>query len=214
MGVTARKEKERDIRKKDIIDAAEKIFFEKGFHNATMDDIAKEAEFSKRTVYVYFRSKEQLYFEIMIRGYKLLNGLFEKVVEENCTKTGIEKTELLGKALVDFSNLYPEYFKAIMDYENGDMDFENNDDKSIKECYMEGEKLFDFLKDTLDEGIQDGTVLNGIDVINTALILWASMVGVLNTSKKKEKYLIHYRNRTIEELVEEALKFLICSIKK
>lgn len=209
-----RKEKEREIRRIDIIDAAEKVFFAKGYNNATMDDVAKEAEFSKRTVYVYFRSKEQLYFEIMLRGYKILNGIFEKTILESHTKTGIEKIKLLGKTLVDFSNIYPEYFTALMDYENGDMDFDNNDDSTIKECYIEGEKLFNFLKNALNEGIKEGIILEGIDVINTALVLWSSMVGVLTTSRKKEKYLKHYHNRTSAELVDEAFKLLLRSIEK
>lgn len=213
MGIMTRKEKERGIRREDIIDAAEKVFFAKGFSNATMDDVAKEAEFSKRTVYVYFRSKEQLYFEIMLRGYKLLNAMREKAIEESFSKAGIEKIKLLGKTIVDFNNNYPEYFKAIMEYENGDMDFDNND-KLVEECYSEGEKLFKSLKDALNEGIKEGTILESIDVTNTSLVLWASMIGVLNTSRKKEKYLIHYHNRMPSELVDEAFRFLLRSIEK
>ncbi len=214
MGAITRKEKEREIRRKDIIDAAEKIFFAKGFGYATMDDVAKAAEFSKRTVYVYFRSKEQLYFEIMIRGYKLLNGMCEKALGESGGNSGTDKLRLLGKTLIDFEHRHPEYFKAIMDYENGDMDFDNNDDKSMEECYREGERLFGFLKDALYQGIKEGTVLAGIDVISTALALWASMVGVLNTSRRKEKYLLHYHNRTPEKLIEEAFTLLLRSIEK
>lgn len=214
LGVKVRKKMEKDIRMKDIIDAAEKVFFEKGFSNATMDDVAEEAEFSKRTLYVYFRSKEQLYFEIMLRGYRLLNGIYEQSLERSSIKTGIEKIKLLGKTLIDFSNNYPDYFKAIMDYENGDMDFNNNDDKSIQECYMQGEKLFSFLKDAVIEGINEGAILDIIDADNTSLILWASILGVLNTSRKKEKYLIHYHNITPAELVDAAFKFLLHSIEK
>lgn len=214
LGVKARKEMEKDIRMKDIIDAAEKVFFEKGFSNATMDDVAEEAEFSKRTIYVYFRSKEQLYFEIMLRGYRLLNGIYEQSLEKSPIKTGIEKIKLLGKTLIDFSSNYPDYFKAIMEYENGDMDFNNNDDKSIQECYMQGEKLFSFLKDAVIEGINEGDILDIIDADNTSLILWASIVGVLNTSTKKEKYLIHYHSITPAELVDAAFKFLLHSIEK
>lgn len=214
MGVITRKEKERDIRRKDIIDAAEKVFFARGFSNATMDDVAKEAEFSKRTIYVYFRSKEQLYFEIMLRGYTLLNGMCEEASEGNCSKTGIEKIKLLGETLVDFNHRYPEYFKAIMDYENSDMDFDNKDDDSIEACYREGEKLFASLKNALLEGVQEGTFLEGIDVTSTSIVLWASIVGVLNTARKKEKYLLHYHNRTPSELVDEAFKLLLRSIEK
>ena len=72
MGYNDRKRQEKEIRRKDIVDAAERVFFSKGFENASMDEVAKEAEFSKRTVYIYFNSKEQIYFEIMIRGNLML----------------------------------------------------------------------------------------------------------------------------------------------
>ena len=74
MGIIERKEKERLIRKNDMINAAERVFFKKGFENSTMDDIAKEAEFTKKTIYSYFKSKEELYYEIMLLGFKALNA--------------------------------------------------------------------------------------------------------------------------------------------
>lgn len=59
-----------------------KSFFTRGYDNTTMDDVAKEAEFSKRTVYVYFNSKEQIYFEVMIRGYRLLINMLKNDLQE------------------------------------------------------------------------------------------------------------------------------------
>ena len=47
MGIKDRKEREKIARKKAILDAAREVFFEKGFHTTTMDQIAKVAELSK-----------------------------------------------------------------------------------------------------------------------------------------------------------------------
>ena len=44
MGVIERREREREQRRNDIIDAAEKVFFSKGRDKTSMDDIAREAE--------------------------------------------------------------------------------------------------------------------------------------------------------------------------
>lgn len=43
-----------------ILAAAERLFAEKGTEKTTMDDIAREAEYSKATLYVYFQSKEEI----------------------------------------------------------------------------------------------------------------------------------------------------------
>jgi AcrR family transcriptional regulator len=48
-----------------IIHAAEAVILRRGFSATSMDDVAAEADFSKATVYRYFRSKAELLFEIM-----------------------------------------------------------------------------------------------------------------------------------------------------
>ena len=58
----------RDLKEVIILNAAEKIFEEVGFVNATMDDIAREASMSKGSIYFYFQSKENLYMAITYRG--------------------------------------------------------------------------------------------------------------------------------------------------
>ncbi len=47
-------------RRNEILDAATKVFSEKGFHTATLDDIAEAAEVSKGSIYIHFDSKEAI----------------------------------------------------------------------------------------------------------------------------------------------------------
>ncbi len=54
-------------KRRDIIDGARKVFFEKGFDAASMDEVAKAASVSKATIYVYFSSKEEL-FEALVHN--------------------------------------------------------------------------------------------------------------------------------------------------
>ncbi len=50
----------KDLAKKRIINAAYKIFYKNGYHNTTMNDIAKEVGVSKGSLYSYFKNKEAL----------------------------------------------------------------------------------------------------------------------------------------------------------
>ena len=43
-----------------IMKAAEKLFSEKGFVQTTIDDISKASEYSQRTIYAYYESKDRL----------------------------------------------------------------------------------------------------------------------------------------------------------
>lgn len=60
-----RKERHRLLRKTDIIRAAEHVFALKGFHKATIQDIAHQAQYATGTVYLYFEDKNSLYFSIV-----------------------------------------------------------------------------------------------------------------------------------------------------
>lgn len=60
-----RREREKAKHRQVILNAALKTFAQKGFHAATLDDIADAAEFSKGAIYNYFSNKENLLFEIM-----------------------------------------------------------------------------------------------------------------------------------------------------
>jgi AcrR family transcriptional regulator len=214
LGNVERKEKEREIRRNDIIDAAERVFFSKGYDKATMDDVAKEAEFSKRTVYVYFRSKEQIYFDIMTRGYRLLIAMLKDDLQKEKDCDAIERIRRLSLALYRFSRDYPEYFKAIMEYENGELDFQKGiPDQSREECYALGEEALGYLTGALRKGVAEESVRSDLDVGKTALVLWACMIGVLNTAKRKENYIQNYHRTTPEELVSAAFQLIIRSIK-
>ena len=58
-----------DKKRLNILDAAEQLFFECGVEHATMDQIAKAAQASKRTVYNHFSTKEELFQAILTRMY-------------------------------------------------------------------------------------------------------------------------------------------------
>lgn len=67
-----RRERHRLIRKTDIIRAAEHVFALKGFHKATIQDIARQAQYATGTVYLYFADKDSLYFSIVEEKIKRL----------------------------------------------------------------------------------------------------------------------------------------------
>ena len=100
MTVSDRKEREKEMRRKDIIDTAEKLFFEKGYENITMADIAEGTELARSTLYLYFKNKKEMYLAISIRGTQILNDRFKECYEKG--ETGIEKVKMLMMAFYRF----------------------------------------------------------------------------------------------------------------
>lgn len=68
-----------DERKIQIINAAEGVFTKKGFDEARMDDIAEETGLSKGTLYLYFKSKDDLIIAILDRMFQREFKAFEQV---------------------------------------------------------------------------------------------------------------------------------------
>lgn len=60
-----RKDRERQMRQQEILQAARDLFLEQGYHETTLEEIARRAEFGKGTIYNYFSSKEELFFALI-----------------------------------------------------------------------------------------------------------------------------------------------------
>lgn len=106
MGIQERKEREKERRRQQIIIAAKRVFSDKGFSKATMEDIAKEAELSSGTLYLYFKNKEELYASLSLR---ILQYLHIRVAHVN-KEAGwdpIQKLDGLIEAMYDVYDFDP-----------------------------------------------------------------------------------------------------------
>ncbi len=199
MGRKERTIEQKKICEKDILDAAERRLFQSGFENTTMEEIAIEANYTKRSLYFYFKSKEEIYLSIITRGFKILNISIEVVNRASVAK-GIEKVRKLGEAYYAFYKQYTNYFRLIAEYENREQDF-SGDNPIISECYTEGEKSIGMLKTALEEGILDGSIRNGIDVKMMAFLLWGQFNGVISIIAHKKHYIEAYYRKNDEEIM-------------
>ena len=211
MGATERREKERVIREDDIIDAAERVFFARGFDGATMDDVAREADFSKRTLYKYFTSKNQLTLAIAHRGFCVINAMLREAASSLAGGPAADRLAALGRVYIEFRSRRPDHFRTIMMYETRDADF-SEDDPVARKCYAEGEKVADLLAGTVRDGIQDGSLRSDLDPDETALLLWAEFLGLTILLDRKSAYLREYRHFDPQKLVDAMFRHIKQSI--
>lgn len=202
--------KEKELRRNHIIDAAERVFFSKGYENASMDEVAREAGFTKKTIYMYFSSKEQIYFQIMIRGFRQLIIMLEDNDKEKKQENAIDELHSIFLSFYKFSQECAPYFKAIMEYEAKDCSqYTGVEGAAIEECYQLGETIFVHLSRALDQGIQEGSVRKELDSEKTALTLWAFTMGIFNTRERKKDYLKAYHNVDAEEFVTDSFYMMM-----
>lgn len=100
MGISERRKREKGRRRQHILVASRRLIVEKGYGNATMDAIAKEAELSPGTVYLYFKTKEELLSSLSVRILQYFLIRIKHISEEAHT-TPEKQLESLKSALLD-----------------------------------------------------------------------------------------------------------------
>ena len=182
MGIKERKKREKIKRRDDIINAAERIFFNKNFENATMEEIAIESELSIGTLYKYFNNKIDLYLAITKRGIEILEKLFHQAIKNK--NTGIDKVLAIGEAYVQFYNKYPNYFKTLMFYETKNLNLMEKESWAAK-CNLSGDETLKILVNAIQEGMDDGTILDTTNPVYAAIAFWGFSTGLLQLINNK-----------------------------
>lgn len=210
MGVSERKLREKSARKNAIIEAAEAVFFSKGIEKASMDEVAKMAELSKGTLYLYFKNKNALYRAILRRAYTTLWNEIKKI--DHSTINGLQAVVVLNQAYINYSSDYPGYFESILHYENDVIDFENPEQESVKSI-VAGNQVLELIVEQIKRGIKDGSIKPKLDPLKTALVLWGQTTGMLQLLKSKNKLLNHYYKLTEESLLEHLTQMITNSLE-
>ncbi len=101
MGLLERRGKEKANRKKLILKSARTLFFKKGFNKVTVDEIAKVSELGKGSIYLYFKSKEEIYAQILLNDIDNFNQQVSVL---------FDKRNTVSDLLVEFSCIYVDFF--------------------------------------------------------------------------------------------------------
>ncbi len=173
-----RRERERDRKRNEIIDAAENLFFLRGYDDVTMDDVAAEADFAKGTLYVYFKNKESLFYAVVLRGVKYLNIMFAEAAHTE--DVGLDKINAVGVAYYEFSKRHPEYFK-LFSYAESER-FTLRDDENALEIAKVLQHNLNIMLESIRIGQEDGSIISELDPLMTAIFLMESTRAMILTT--------------------------------
>jgi len=104
-----RKEREFQARRKEILEAAERLFAQKGFFPTTMSEIAEEAEFGTGTLYKFFKSKEDLYFTLINEKVEDINRLVKAELSQK--GSAIERIKKVLELQFQFTEKNRDFFR-------------------------------------------------------------------------------------------------------
>jgi TetR/AcrR family transcriptional regulator len=174
------KEREKEQRRNDIINAARKLFADRDFDEVSMDEIAEDIGLGKSTLYLYFKNKEALYFAIELRGIQIWVEMVKEEVKKG--NTGLEKLILYINATREFSKKYPNCLRMLYS-PTSNKQFDLNKTNSSEE-FHEVRGLFKELMfigiDSIQTGINDGEIRPNVDPVQAIILLSVIINGMVN----------------------------------
>jgi AcrR family transcriptional regulator len=176
-----RREREKAQRRQEILDAARQVFFERGFHSPTMDDVAAQAEISKGTIYLYFESKEAVLAHLLLEGLDLLLAEMEgaQLRARNSEPPLCPEATLhaLTNAYLAFCQSQPNYYRLLIAFDRGRFE-ELIPAQLYQEVLGKSLKGLDLVAQAIQMGKEAG-VFSVADSWRAAGSVWAALNGVL-----------------------------------
>lgn len=204
-----RKKEPKNVHRENIAAAASELFMKRGITATSMDDIAKAAGYSKATLYVYFKNKEEIAGLLVLNSMKKLYDYISSALEKQ--ETTKSRYDFICKGLVRYQEEFPFYFKMVLDKIN--IDFETKDYlPEEKETYQIGEEINEKLKAFLISGIEKGDLKSNLEIIPTIFNFWGMLSGIIQLAVNKEEYINSAMGLSKNQFLEYGFNMLYCSI--
>lgn len=134
-----------------LVDVARQLFAKNGVDDTTMNDIAVASKKGRRTLYTYFKSKEDIYMAVVESELEMLSGAMEKVAEQDIAPDTkilrLIETHLDSIKMVVFRNgtLRADFFRDIWRVEAVRKNFDRTETKLFRQVLTEGKEkgIFD-----------------------------------------------------------------------
>jgi AcrR family transcriptional regulator len=184
MTIEERKEREKEMRRLQILDAAKKVFASKGFCDATVDEIAQEAELSPATLYLYFKNKDELHAVLHIKILEVLIEKIENVYHQDVSPE--EKIKAMAKALYEVYKTDPLILTDILQSQSTES-IRKLSPKILSQIKHYGGNTIRTIANIFEDGIREDIFLNR-DPIALADIVWGLFTGVVLWEETKKGF--------------------------
>ena len=184
-----------------ILDTLLELYSDKTFYKMTSDEISKTAGVSKRTLYKYFPSKEEMYLEMVLKCFNKLNAHMKKAADSSQGTPAKESIMALGRAYLEFSLSSVDMSRVVSEF----------DQKKYEDKFPELVRKIDR---TANEFELAGYVAGfyeekgascDVDINSVAVFLWAQLKGLSDLMSVKSMWIKDHYGISSEKLIEDSL---------
>ncbi len=158
-----------------LLKSAQELFFHNGYAGTTIEQVSRRAGFSKRTVYLYFKNKDDLFLAVASQGLERLQVALEEVDVD-----GLEyevAVESIMDRYIRFASESPEYFRFI--FHDSTQAMIANASESVRERIAQQERAcLRVPARVVEKAVAEG-VVGPVDPQEAAIVFWGTVTGII-----------------------------------
>ncbi len=206
MSTEDRKLREKLDRRNAILDAAEKIMLANGLYGLNMDLVAKETQLAKGTLYLYFKSKEEILAELCLKSRQLLLNKFKEATRN--IESPIEKIKAIVLSNFDFNKKNPLYSELVSLFE---INTQHTETPQLMESSM---AITEFVLDIATRAKADGSFNPDVDPMLFTISLWGMTTGMVQLVKVRGALIEKHQGITEKQILDNFLTIIENGFKK
>ena len=203
VGTTERRERERELLRARIVEAARDILSDDGLAGLSMRAIAERIEYSPATIYLYFKDKDELIREVVLAGMeRLWQANREELATLPETADAADQYAALGRAYARFALENTAYFRVMFELP-GAAQFDEEGEAPCVESDVGFERVVRVVESAASQGLMEVR-----DPQRTAVIGWGLLHGLTSLYLSGHLGKVVNSNEAFMQLVEEAIQSL------
>lgn len=180
---------------------AMKMFLEDGFAKTSIRSIADAIEYSPGTIYLYFKDKDELLYEVQAEAYGRLLAAFQA---EATSTDPLEKLRQVGRAYIKFGLNNPELYD-LMFIIRAPM----NVDEEIHKA--NGGNCLTFLVNCLEDCVNK-SLLRLTDVQQATLQIWATAHGLVSLNLRCRLKIMLQEEEAVPQILIKAMEDYLAAV--
>ncbi len=195
---TMPRKKQEDKRVK-ILESAAKVFAREGFYNAKIGDVAQEAGVAHGTIYIYFKSKEDLLISLFKES---LSGLIQYVQSEIQKEENAEdKLRRMISLQIELIETNPELTALML------IEFPQTGKFLSSDSINELAAYIDMIANILKEGMAEGVFDSSMDADVIATVIYSGIQGIAT------RWVLEEMKYPLKEVADEISETFLSGIK-
>lgn len=205
----SKKEAVAELHRTRIMTSAERLFSEKGYAQTTIADISKASEYSRRTIYAYYESKEDILHHIIEKGLRLLKKDIENAANDN--SGFVEAFRAVCRAKIRYRKNYPHSLETLNRSDAAEIKRLTASD-TVKNILCLGTEINGILEALIVRGQKSGDVKKDVVPVLTVYVLSTSLDSLIELVEAKGKFICAQNDMTEDELFDYGFRQIINSI--